>query len=103
VGGDFYEIFPLPLRRWGVIVGDVAGHRARAATLAALARYTLRTMAVLQPSPRHVLAGLNDTMLARGNHEEFLSAIYFTARGTPHGVEVKLASAGHPAAILRRR
>jgi sigma-B regulation protein RsbU (phosphoserine phosphatase) len=102
VGGDFYDIFPLPHRRWGVVMGDVVGHGARAATLAALARYTLRTLAVLHASPRRVLAGLNATMLTRERTEEFLSVVYFTARATPHGVEVTLARGGHPAAILRR-
>jgi phosphoserine phosphatase RsbU/P len=102
VGGDFYDIFPLPARRWGVLIGDVVGHGARAATLAALARYTVRTLAVLQTSPRQVLTGLNDTVLARGEPERFLSAIYLTTRKTTGGVEVKLARGGHPAPLLRR-
>jgi len=73
-----------------------------AATLAALARYTVRTLAVLQTSPRRVLTGLNDTVLARGEPERFLSAVYLTTRKTTDGVEVKLARGGHPAPLLRR-
>ncbi|HEY5455741.1 MAG TPA: GAF domain-containing SpoIIE family protein phosphatase [Acidothermaceae bacterium] len=102
VGGDFYDIFPLPAKRWGVLMGDVVGHGARAATLAALARYTVRTLAVLQTSPRRVLTGLNDTVLSRGEAERFLSAVYLTTRSTAHGVDVKLARGGHPAPLLRR-
>jgi serine phosphatase RsbU (regulator of sigma subunit) len=102
VGGDFYDIFPLPAKRWGMLMGDVVGHGARAATLAALARYTVRTLAVLQTSPRRVLTGLNDTVLGRGESERFLSAVYLTTRKTTDGVEVKLARGGHPAPLLRR-
>jgi phosphoserine phosphatase RsbU/P len=102
VGGDFYDIFPLPAKRWGILMGDVVGHGARAATLAALARYTVRTLAVLQTSPRRVLTGLNDTVLARVEPERFLSAVYLTTRNTAHGVDVKLARGGHPAPLLRR-
>ncbi len=102
VGGDFYDIFPLPARRWGVLIGDVVGHGARAATLAALARYTVRTLAVLHASPRHVLAELSDTVLARGEPECFLSAVYLTTRKTAQGVEVRAARGGHPAPLLRR-
>jgi len=102
VGGDFYDIFPLPAKRWGVLIGDVVGHGARAATLAALARYTVRALAVLKASPCQVLAGLNDTVLARGEPERFLSAVYLTTRKTRQGVEVTLAKGGHPSPLLRR-
>lgn len=102
VGGDFYDVFPLPGHRWGALIGDVVGHGARAATLAASARYTVRTLAVLQASPRRVLAELSDAVLARGETERFLSAVYLTTRATAHGVEVRLARGGHPAPLLRR-
>lgn len=101
VGGDFYDVFPLPSKRWGVLLGDVVGHGARAATLAALARYTVRTLAVLQPSPRRVLAGLNDTVLRRDEAEQFLTAVYLSTRATGHGVAVRLVRGGHPAPLLR--
>jgi serine phosphatase RsbU (regulator of sigma subunit) len=101
VGGDFYDVFPLPSKRWGALIGDAVGHGARAATLAALARYTVRTLAVLQTSPRQVLAGLNDAVLRRGELEQFLTAIYLTTRATAHGVAVRLVSGGHPLPLLR--
>ena len=102
VGGDFYDVFPLPDARWGIVVGDVVGHGARAATLAALARYTVRTLATLQTFPRSVLGGLNDVLLARGEHERFLSCVYLTTHVTSAGIEATLVRAGHPAPLVRR-
>lgn len=102
VGGDFYDMFPLPDGRWGIVMGDVVGHGARAATLAGLARYTVRTLAILEPSPRLVLAGLNDVVLARGEPERFLSCVYLTTRATPVGIDATLVRGGHPAPVVRR-
>lgn len=102
VSGDFYDVFPLPGGRWGSIIGDVVGHGARAATLAALARYTIRTLAVLQASPQRVLRGLNETLLDRAEPEQFLSAVYLTTRESPQGLDVRLARGGHPLPLLRR-
>lgn len=102
VGGDFYDVFPLPDDRWGIVIGDVVGHGARAATLAGLARYTVRTLATLQTSPSLVLGGLNDVVLARGEPERFLSCVYLTTRATPAGIEATLVRGGHPTPLLRR-
>lgn len=102
VSGDFYDVFPLPSERWGVIVGDVVGHGARAATLAGIARYTIRTLAFLQASPCRVLSGLNRTVLNRVEPEQFLTAIYLTAKSSENGVDVRLARGGHPLPLLRR-
>lgn len=102
IGGDFYDVFALPGGRWGVIMGDVVGHGARAATLASLARYTIRTLAVLEESPARVLRGLSDTVLARDERERFLTAIYMTTNATAHGVDVRLARGGHPAPLVLR-
>lgn len=101
VGGDIYDVFPLPGRRWGVLLGDVVGHGAPAATLAALARYTVRTLAAIQTSPRRVLLGLNAMVIARDDAECFLSAIYLTLKQSHEGVAVRLCRGGHPGAMLR--
>jgi sigma-B regulation protein RsbU (phosphoserine phosphatase) len=50
VGGDFYDLFPLP-GRWGLFLGDVCGKGAPAAALTSLIRYTLRAAAAYDPDP----------------------------------------------------
>jgi serine phosphatase RsbU (regulator of sigma subunit) len=102
VGGDFYDVFPLPAERWGVVMGDVVGHGAHAATLAALARYTIRTLAILQPYPGMVLASLNHAVLLRDEPERFLSCVYLTTHATPAGLAATLARGGHPAPLVLR-
>ena len=102
VGGDFYDVFPLPDDRWGVMMGDVVGHGARAATHATLARYTVRTLGILEPHPARVLAALNDTVLARGEPERFLSCVYLALSETNGGMAATLARGGHPAPLVRR-
>ena len=102
VGGDFYDVFPLPAGRWGVVMGDVVGHGARAATLAALSRYTVRTLAILQPYPGTVLESLNHAVLARDEPERFLSCVYVTLHATAAGVATTLARGGHPPALVLR-
>lgn len=102
VGGDFYDVFPLPAQRWGVVMGDVVGHGARAATLAALARYTVRTLAVLQPYPGMVLESLNHAVLARDEPERFLSCVYLTMYPAGTGIVATLARGGHPPPFVLR-
>ena len=51
VGGDFYDAFPAR-DGWMVLLGDVAGQGAEAATLTGLARYTLRTASSRRSSPK---------------------------------------------------
>ena len=46
VGGDFYDVFEGP-DAWMVVIGDVAGQGAEAATQTSLARFTARTAAEL--------------------------------------------------------
>jgi serine phosphatase RsbU (regulator of sigma subunit) len=120
--GDFYDVFPGPREgrgprpfakrwargrgwpggRWDAVIGDVCGHGVEAATVTALARYTIRAAAVREKSPARVLGGLNAALLAqRPDSERFLTAAYvmlFPARGR---VEALLASAGHTPALLR--
>jgi serine phosphatase RsbU (regulator of sigma subunit) len=58
VGGDFYDVFHVP-GGWMLAIGDVTGRGAQAASITAVARYTLRTAALLTDDPIVALETLN--------------------------------------------
>jgi serine phosphatase RsbU (regulator of sigma subunit)/ketosteroid isomerase-like protein len=97
VGGDFYDAFPVA-GGWMLVIGDVTGHGARAASVAAQARYTLRTAAALTGSPLVALSTLNRTLLARA--DAALCSVAAIALDKDPRKPVRLAVAGHPPPLL---
>ena len=51
VGGDFYDLFATDRASWEIVVGDVCGKGAEAAAVTALARYTMRAVALHERGP----------------------------------------------------
>ena len=118
VGGDFYDLFEArmvdqngfsePSSSWGVVIGDVVGKGAEAATLLAFARYTIRALATRESCPSTVLSSLNEAMLhqrrERGDHK-FCTATYVrleTEGNTAHGARITVSRGGHPPPFLLR-
>ena len=99
VGGDFYDVFEIARDDWAVVIGDVLGKGAPAATVTALARYTVRAAAVQVGEPSLVLRMLNDAM-RRQHVETFCTIAYARVQRGEEGVRVTLASGGHPLPIL---
>jgi ketosteroid isomerase-like protein len=97
VGGDFYDVFRVP-GGWMLVIGDVTGRGAEAASITALARYTLRTAAVLTNDPEVALATLNRALLARGGTA--LCSVAALALSEDPEQPVRLAVAGHPPPLL---
>lgn len=97
VGGDFYDAFPVA-DGWMLVIGDVTGRGAQAATITALARYTLRTAAALTNDPLIALATLNRALLAR--HDTSLCSIAALAIGEDPSQPVQMAVAGHLPPLL---
>ena len=97
VGGDFYDAFPAA-GGWMLVVGDVTGRGARAASVTAQARYTLRTAAALTGDPLVALATLNRALLARG--DSALCSVAALAISEDPTQPVRLAVAGHPPPLL---
>jgi serine phosphatase RsbU (regulator of sigma subunit) len=104
VGGDFYDVFQLGRNDWGVVVGDVCGKGAQAASLTALVRYTIRAAAVASRRPADILSHLNEVMLrhAEGDELRFATVAYLRLRLTAERVTATVACAGHPPPLLRR-
>ena len=97
VGGDFYDAFPVP-GGWMLAIGDVTGRGARAASITAVARYTLRTAAVLTDDPLVALATLNRILLARG--DAALCSLAAVTLSEDPAQPVRIAVAGHPPPLL---
>jgi serine phosphatase RsbU (regulator of sigma subunit) len=97
VGGDFYDVFRVP-GGWMLAIGDVTGRGAQAASITAVARYTLRTAALLSDDPLTALTTLNRALLARGD-AALCTLVAVTISENPLE-PVRLAVAGHPPPLL---
>lgn len=95
VGGDFYDVFATARGDWAVILGDVCGKGAEAATVTSLARYTARAAAMLDPRPSHVLGTLNAAIL-RQQPDRFCTAVYVRIETSDAGPpRLTICSGGH--------
>lgn len=105
IGGDFYDVFPISRRSWGIALGDVCGKGPRAAAISGAARYAVRAAGIEHASPSKVLDVLNDTMLldVETADSRFCTIVYGHLR--PHGdraFQLTIASGGHPLPLVLR-
>jgi phosphoserine phosphatase RsbU/P len=100
VGGDFYDILPLPDGRLVVAVGDVAGKGSPAALLMALLLAMMRTLVDEGLEPADLAARLNVQVCRHAPASRFITlfyAVYEPATGV-----LTYVSAGHmPPLVLR--
>ncbi|HEY0126422.1 MAG TPA: SpoIIE family protein phosphatase [Blastococcus sp.] len=102
VGGDTYDVMPLPDGRWMVLIADVCGTGAEAAAVTALTRHTARAAAA-GGEPDEVLCAVNTALL----HEQgagplrFVTACCLVLESTDGGHRVRVSVAGHPLPLLR--
>ncbi|VTU02680.1 stage ii sporulation protein e : Stage II sporulation E family protein OS=Planctomyces limnophilus (strain ATCC 43296 / DSM 3776 / IFAM 1008 / 290) GN=Plim_3158 PE=4 SV=1: SpoIIE [Gemmataceae bacterium] len=101
-GGDYYDFFPLPDGKLGVLVADASGHGAPAAVLMAIAHSIAHTLPDPPVRPAALLTHLNAHMTKRytrqtGNFMTAFYAVFDPAAGT-----LSYASAGHnPPRLVR--
>lgn len=100
-GGDFYDVFETAKHDWAFTLGDVMGKGTEAASLTALARYTMRAAAMRARRPAAVLAALNEAV-HRQHPDRFCTATYARLRTEKLPMRVSMASAGHPPPLLVR-
>ena len=103
VGGDTYDVLPLPDGCWMVLIADVCGKGAEAAAMAALARHTARAAATAGSGAQGVLTAVNAALLGEETPGplRFVTACCVVLRPHPRGVTATLSIAGHPRPVLR--
>jgi anti-sigma regulatory factor (Ser/Thr protein kinase) len=117
VGGDWYDLIPLPTGRFALVIGDVQGHDVRAAGLMGQLRIALRAYAAEGHRPDAVLSRASrflhgitqdtlDTRDTQGDaHDEQLTDLRFAtclyAEADPATGLLEVARAGHPEPVIR--
>ena len=102
IGGDFYDLFPLADGVWGLVLGDVSGKGAAAASLTALARYTVRAAAFHAASGVEVLERLDEALARHDADERYLTALFALLRPDGQDLLIDLTLGGHPAPLVVR-
>ncbi|MFD9545515.1 SpoIIE family protein phosphatase [Streptomyces sp. NPDC060022] len=110
VGGDWYDMIPLPNGRIALVIGDVQGHDVRAAGLMGQLRIALRAYASEGHRPDAVLSrasrflsGLTEEYDGAEGEDEATSARFATclyAEADPDTGTLDIARAGHPDPVV---
>ncbi|MFD9356891.1 SpoIIE family protein phosphatase [Streptomyces sp. NPDC060031] len=100
IGGDWYDVIPLPGGRVGAVIGDVQGHDTHAAAVMGQLRIVLRAYAAEGHSPATVMARAS-VFLHELDTDRFATCTYVEA-DLSTGV-LQLVRAGHIDPLLRAR
>jgi serine phosphatase RsbU (regulator of sigma subunit) len=106
VGGDFYDVFRSGSRTWTAVIGDVCGKGPEAASLTALARYTVRTASSPETAPSEVLRTLHESIAAEQADLRFCTAALARIQAPSNGrskAHLTIALGGHPLPLILRR
>jgi serine phosphatase RsbU (regulator of sigma subunit)/anti-sigma regulatory factor (Ser/Thr protein kinase)/PAS domain-containing protein len=109
VGGDWFDVIPLPGTRVALVVGDVVGHGLHAAATMARLRTAVQNFSTLDVPPGELLARLDDLVMrldqestAAGRESVMIGATCLYAIYDPTSGTCDLARAGHPLPALVR-
>ncbi|RZU45834.1 PAS domain S-box-containing protein [Streptomyces sp. BK022] len=98
IGGDWYDLIPLPGGRVGAVIGDVQGHDTHAAAVMGQLRIVLRAYAAEGHTPATVMARAS-VFLDELDTDRFATCLYAQA-DLSTGV-VQVVRAGHLDPLLR--
>jgi serine phosphatase RsbU (regulator of sigma subunit) len=93
VGGDFYDYFALPGRRFGLVIADVADKGMPAALFMTLVRTLVRAAVQQAKSPARVLERVNNLLVPDAPQGMFVTLAYAVL--SLETGELELANAGH--------
>ncbi|MEO6471043.1 MAG: SpoIIE family protein phosphatase [Aeromicrobium sp.] len=93
VGGDFYDVIPLPDGRVGFVVGDVTDKGVPAALIMSATRSLLRASAQRLIEPGLVLERLNEQLCPDMPEKMFVTCLYGVL--DPQTGHLRFANAGH--------
>lgn len=77
-GGDYYDVFPLPGNRWGLLIADVSGHGTPSAVMMAITHALAHTYNGEPIPPSRLLEFVNEHLVNRYTSDSgtFVTAFY---------------------------
>src|SRR5271167_1927459 len=100
VAGDFYDFIVVDDQHIGILIADVSGHGLPAALIASMLQVALTAQARHASEPGKVLAGLNQALCGKFQHN-FVTAAYVYL--DLEKKIMKYGGAGHPPLLLWRK
>ena len=100
VAGDFYDFIVVDDSHVGILIADVSGHGLPAALIASMLQVALTAQARHASEPGKVLAGLNQALCGKFQHN-FVTAAYVYL--DLEKKIMKYGGAGHPPLLLWRK
>ena len=102
VGGDWYDLVPLPDGAIGVAIGDVMGHDLTAAAAMGQLRSVLRSYAWEGHGPAEVLDRLDRLVQGLGM-AQLATCVYGRLERAEGGAVLRYSNAGHLPPVVQRR
>lgn len=93
VGGDYYDVLPLPNGRFGLLVADVSGKGMSAALYMAELKGLILSLSQIHTSPRELLLNANRLISAHLDSRSFITMTYAVI--DPVALQMTYARAGH--------
>ena len=106
VGGDFYDVFRSGSGTWTAVIGDVCGKGPEAASLTALARYTVRTASSPDSAPSDTLHTLHKAISSEHSDLRFCTAALARIQAPSNGrsaARLTVSLGGHPLPLILRK
>lgn len=100
VGGDFYDVFSREDGTWTLVIGDVCGKGPRAASVTALARYTLRAASMSGHSFTQMLEMLHRALRPQPAGGDLCTVCLVGFERSGDGARLRVALAGHPPPLV---
>jgi sigma-B regulation protein RsbU (phosphoserine phosphatase) len=100
--GDYYDFFPLPNGRWGILIADVSGHGTPAAVVMAITRSIAHTYRQESNSPGELLNYMNNHLARQYTSRSGAFVTAFYGIYDPASRSLTYSSAGHNPPRLKR-
>lgn len=100
VGGDYYDLFPLPSGKIAIAFGDVAGKGVPASLIMSRISTVVRSVAEFVDDVSHAIEKINGYMCARAVEGRFVTFVLVILDPMKH--TMSLVIAGHMSPIIRK-